>query len=361
MNHGLKNELALLAGVTAGALSLTRNRKSAIGFGLLALGIKIFPFKPDFNFRNRSVVITGGSRGLGLALAQEFLNEGAQVSLLARDANELKEAQKILKVKTGLTASIYVCDVTVPQELSKTFSRIHHDIGEIDILINNAGAVLAAPLEAMDPQDYQSLMDIHFFAVQNACDMLIPYFKHKQEGHIVNISSIGGKVPVPHLSPYCASKFAVAGYSQAAAIELKQHGIKVTTVYPGLMRTGSPVQGIFKGDAEKEYAWFALSDHTPGLSISANQAAQKIVEAVRLGQTELVITLPAKMATIGYSLFPEIFTAVMNLLNRYLPKGLSKDYHSGASSKNWIEQKFKPLRIFREKLGSEFNQKENYY
>ncbi len=361
MNRGLRNEVALVAGLTAGALALTKNNKSALGFGLLALGLKLFPFKPDFNFRNRSVIITGGSRGLGLALAQEFLNEGAQVSILARDQEELEKARKLLKDRTGLMPSIYVCDVTIAKDLSQTFSNIHSAVGEIDILINNAGAVMAAPIEAMDPVDYHSLMDIHFFAIQNACDMLIPYFKQKGEGHIVNISSIGGKIPAPHLSSYTASKFAVGGYSQTAAAELHQYGIKVTTVYPGLLRTGSPVQGIFKGDAEKEYAWFSLSDHTPGLSTSAITAAQEIVNAVRFGQTELVISLPAKVAKLGFSLFPEIFTSMMSLANRFLPNGLSKEYHSGAASKDWIENKFKPLRIFREKLGAEYNQKETFY
>ena len=361
MKRALKNELALIAGITAGSLFLTRHKKVSAGLGMLALGLRFFPTKPLVQFRNKSVIITGGSRGLGLALAQEFLNEGASVTLLARNQDELINAQKLLKSKTGVEPFIYVCDVTNPMHLSEAFLQAHGQFGEIDILVNNAGTVMSAPLEVMDPKDYASLMDVHFFGVQNACDMLIPYFKQKGEGYFVNISSIGGKIPLPHLSSYNASKFALSGYSQSLAVELAQYGINVTTVFPGLMRTGSPIQGIFKGDAEKEYAWFALADNTPGLSISAQTAARKIVDGIRHGQRELVISIPAKIANWSFSLFPEVVSHIMSFANKFLPTGLSKKYHSGAASKDWIENKFKPLKTYREKLQAEYNQQETLY
>lgn len=361
MKRALKNELALIAAVTAGSLLFTKRKKLSASLGLLALTLKLLPSKPAVQFRNKSVIITGGSRGLGLALAQEFLNEGCSVSLLARDHDELIKAQKLLKQKTGLEPFIYVCDVTNPLHLSEAFIQVHAEFGEIDILVNNAGTVMSAPLEIMDPKDYSALMDVHFFGIQNACDMLIPYFKQKGEGYFVNVSSIGGKLPIPHLSPYTASKFATAGYSHSLAVELAQYGIQVTTVFPGLMRTGSPIQGIFKGDSEKEYAWFALSDNTPGLSISAQTAAKKIVDGVRFGQRELVISIPAKIANWGFSLFPESVSRLLSFANKFLPSGLSKEYHSGAGSKNWIENKFKPLKVYSEKLQVEYNQQETSF
>lgn len=356
MKRGLKTEIGSIAALAGLGLAGTRYKKAAFGLGLLSVGLKLIPDKEVCHFRSSSVVITGGSRGLGLALAEQFLNEGAVVSLLARDSAELEKAKALLKKKTGLEATTYVCDVTHPEELKKTFALVVKEVGDIDILVNNAGSVMAAPLEAMESKDYHTLMDIHFFAAQKACDLMIPYFRSRGQGHIVNISSIGGKMPVPHLAPYCASKFALTGYSNTAAIELARHGIRVTTVHPGLMRTGSPVQGIFKGDSEKEYAWFALSDNLPGLSISVQSAAQTILNAIKYGDNEVVISPPAKLGAFGYALFPEIFMAITSYINKWLPTNTDKRYQTGAESKDWIEKRVKPLKKVREKLQAEYNQ-----
>jgi short-subunit dehydrogenase len=243
--------------------------------------------------------------------------------------------------------------------MSQSLLQVKQQFGEIDILINNAGAVVAAPLAAMETEDYQKLMDIHFFAVQGACQMIIPYFRNRREGMIVNICSIGGKVPVPHLSPYGASKYALAGYSQGAHVELRKDGVHVLTVYPGLMRTGSPVQGLFKGDHDKEFAWFAAADLIPGLSISARSAASKIVEAIQEKRSEVVISFPARLATFGFSFFPETFLAVMGLINRLLPGNSSRQVYSGDRSRQWLDEKMKPLARFLDSLQHQYNQKEN--
>ena len=133
------------------------------------------------------------------------------------------------------------------------------------------------------------------------------------------ITSIGGRIAVPHLAPYCASKFALVGLSDAVRAELEQYGIRVTTVTPGLMRTGSPRNADVKGKHEAEYAWFAISDSLPGLSVSAESAAQQIVEACRYGDPELTITLPAKLAMVANHFMPGVIAHTMMLANRILP------------------------------------------
>ena len=120
----------------------------------------------------------------------------------------------------------------------------------------------------------------------------------------------------PSLNP---SKFALTGLSDGLRVELARDNILVTTVCPGLMRTGSPVNALFKGQRPKEYAWFAIADSLPLASIDARRAARQIVEACRRGDAELVITLQAKLAILARTAAPELFADVMTAMNGLLP------------------------------------------
>jgi short-subunit dehydrogenase len=113
-------------------------------------------------------------------------------------------------------------------------------------------------------------------------------------GRIVNIASIGGEAAVPHLVPYCVGKFALVGLSDGLRAELAQEGILVTTVSPGLMRTGSHLKALFKGRHRQEYGWFASAASAPVLSVSAEHAARIIVRACERGAAKVVIGLPAR-------------------------------------------------------------------
>src|SRR5204862_108983 len=133
---------------------------------------------------------------------------------------------------------------------------------------------------------------------------VLPQMRARRDGRIVNISSIGGRVGIPHLVPYSASKFALVGLSEGLRAELAKDNIIVTTVCPGLMRTGSPRNATFKGRHRAEYAWFSISDALPVLTMSAERAAQKIVTACKRGDAELVLTIQAKLAAMFHGLFP---------------------------------------------------------
>jgi short-subunit dehydrogenase len=337
MNQGFKNEISVLAGLTSLGLLLQKKNQIAAGLGLLALGLRFLPTQ-KYSFENKVVVITGGSRGLGLALAENLIGRNSQVALLARDEEELQRAQNQLNYVPDAQVMTVVCDVTNRNHLRSAFSQIRTRFGRIDVLINNAGAVTAGPFESMSQSDFESQMNVHFYAILKAVQLLLPTFKAQGEGRIVNISSIGGKIAVPHMSPYCASKFALAGFSQAISEELRKDNITVTTVYPGLMRTGSPIQGVFKGDHEKEFAWFAVSDSTPGLSMPARRAAQRILDSVSRNQTDVVISLPAQLATFVHGNFPELFNGLMALVNQLLPQGQSNERRTGAASRSWLDR-----------------------
>jgi short-subunit dehydrogenase len=174
--------------------------------------------------------------------------------------------------------------------------------------------------------------------VIEATELIAPHFKQRGGGRIINICSLGGRSAVPHMLPYNASKFALAGYSQGAAIELEKDDILVTTVYPALMQTGSPIQAVFKGEHEKEFAWFEAADNFPGLSMSPDTAARKILHASSVGSTELVLSIVGKARVVAGALFPEVVHFVMTLLSRLMPAGNSEMRRTGYQSRAHFEK-----------------------
>jgi short-subunit dehydrogenase len=362
MNRGLRNEISFLAGLGALALLLSGKRKLAATVGTCALMARVLPALKPYSFRHRSVVITGGSRGLGLALAGQFVEAGARVALLARDAVELDRARVYLEKESDAEVCALVCDINIPDQLNSAFEKIEAEFGTIDVLINNAGSVSAGPFEATNEKDFEAQMNLHLFAILSATRLILPRFRKNGGGRIVNISSLGGKMSVPHMAPYCTSKFALAGFSQGISAELRKDKVFVTTVYPGLMRTGSPIQAVFKGDQEKEFAWFAISDSMPGLSISANRAAHQILKGVSEGRSEVIITLPAKVGIFIHDNFPELFIFSMSLINRLLPQGVSQERKTGALSRSWLDRQAwaRPFRWIRENAQLRFNEEEKF-
>jgi short-subunit dehydrogenase len=163
-------------------------------------------------------------------------------------------------------------------------------------------------------------MATHFYGPLYAMLAALPYLKQSRVARLVNVASIGGKISVPHLLPYCASKFALVGLSEGLRVELAKYDIKVTTVCPGLMRTGSTYNAMFKGQHRAEFAWFHLADSTPGLTVHARRAARKIVEACRRGDAELIVGLPAKLAVLMDAACPQTTATLMTLTNRLLPR-----------------------------------------
>ena len=196
-------------------------------------------------------------------------------------------------------------------------SREH--FGAIDVLVNNAGVIQVGPMEVMTLEDYEQAMKTHFWGPLYTTLAVLPEMREREDGRIVNITSIGGKISVPHLLPYSASKFALVGFSEGLRAELKKDGIVVTTVCPGLMRTGSPRNATFKGQHRAEYAWFSISDSLPVSSMSAERAARQIVEACKRGDAEVVLSIQAKMAVLFHGLFPGLTADLLGFVNRLLP------------------------------------------
>jgi short-subunit dehydrogenase len=290
-----------------------------------------------YTLSGKTVVITGGSRGLGLALARRFADENAKVAILARDKQTLERARvKLSRRNTKIMA--VPCDVTDRGQLEAALERVRHHFGSIDVLVNNAGLIAVGPMESMTLRDYSDSLNLHFWAPLHAALAVMREMRRHKEGRIVNISSIGGKISVPHLLPYSAGKFALSGFSEGLRSEVAKDGIRVTSVYPGLMRTGSPRNATFKSKHRSEYAWFSVSDSLPGLSIGADRAARKIVTACKRGDSHLIVSLPAKVAIKLNHLLPATSSSVLSAVNRVLPGpgGIGKRSRKGEQSKSWI-------------------------
>ena len=284
------------------------------------------------------VVITGGSRGLGLVMAKEFARHGAIIALLARDQEELERAQNILQFEVPNTSVlIQACDCTEEIQVRDAINTIVDTYGRVDVLVNNAGIISSAPIENASKNDFTDSLNIHFWAPYYLVNACLP---HMQKGaRIVNISSIGGLVAIPHRAAYGAGKFALAGYSEALRSELMGRGIHVTTVYPGLMRTGSVDHALFKGQVEKEYNWFSLAAAMPVITTSAEAAARKIVHATKIGQAELKIGLSTKLVGLMHGAFPGMLADIFALSNMVMPApSQEKDQENveGRDTHTWI-------------------------
>jgi NAD(P)-dependent dehydrogenase (short-subunit alcohol dehydrogenase family) len=263
-------------------------------------------------------LITGGSRGLGLVLARHICAEGGSVALIARDPDELERAKADLTQRGGTVLTIQ-CDLLDAAQIQAAVRQVIDRFGKIDILINSAGIIEVGPLEHMTREDFERTMRLHFWAPYELVSQIVPEMRTWGGGRIVNISSIGGKVAVPHLAPYNVSKFALTGFSDAIRAELARDNIHVTTVAPGMMRTGSHVNARFKGDHDAEFAWFATAAGAPLISMNADRAARKILVACRRGQPSLTLTLAARGAIIGNGFFPNLTGYMMKIINRFLP------------------------------------------
>lgn len=289
----------------------------AAGIALAGWGIRQAT-RREFSFLGKVCLITGGSRGLGLVLARQICSEGGRVALLARDLDELGRAHDEL-MQQGGDVAIIPCDLLDRAQIEEAVRNVVDHFGGIDVVINNAGIIEVGPLEHMKREDFERAMQLHFWAPFTLMWEVIPHMRRRGGGRIVNIASIGGKIAVPHLAAYCASKFALVGLSDSLRAELARERIYVSTVAPGMMRTGSHVNAKFRGNHAAEFAWFSISNSTPLLSIKAERAASQILAACRRARPELTLTLAARAAIIGSALFPSITGHVMNLANRLLP------------------------------------------
>jgi short-subunit dehydrogenase len=345
----------VIGGVAAGTL-LTG---AAAGVGAVMAARQVFRKFRDHRLRElrgQTVLITGGSRGLGLAMAEEFARAGARVAICARNEQELARARQQLE-ELGATVCAVACDVSKPEEVDNLVSSVIRHMGKIDVLVNNAGMISVGPILSQELKDFQGAMDVMFWGTVHPTLAVLPQMLARGTGKIVNIASIGGKVSVPHLIPYGCAKFAVTGFSEGLHAELKRFGIHVLTVVPGLMRTGSHLNAQFKGNHEAEFGWFAVSGTNPLASISARRAAEKIVNATCANRAELVIGWQAKLLAGIHGVAPGLTQEVLAQVNKLLPKAAgSMEKKAGHESQSAVTRS--PLTALGKRAARRYNQVE---
>lgn len=305
--------------------------KAALTAGTVIVAKKLFSLtrnKPPVELSGKVVLITGGSRGLGFALAQELGRHGARLALCARDQSELEEACKRLEGEQ-IEAVPFACDVTKQSEIDALVASVIERFGRIDIVVNDAGFIKVGPYNSFEHADYEHAMELMFWAPVNLTLAVLPQMERQGSGHIVNVTSVGGRVSVPHLLPYSCAKFALVGFSTGLSAEVKSKGVDVLTVVPGLMRTGSYLNAQFSGDASQEFGWFGLLGNLPGFSVAADYAAACIRRAIETRQHNCTISLPAKFLIASEALLPEATRTICSVINELLPHASAADNIQG--------------------------------
>ena len=304
---------------------------AAAGAGLL-LARRLRATGPE-PFRDRVVLITGGSRGLGLAMARQFAARGARLILFARTADQLELAAQRLR-SSGARVDTIVGDVRKRDDVRAAVDRVIRVHGRIDVLVNNAGIIQMTPFVHAQVSDFEDSLNTHFWGPLFFIEACLPHFRRQRSGRIVNISSVGGRVALPHFSPYCAGKFALAGLSDVLHAELAPLGISVTTVSPFLMRTGSHRNATVRGQHQKEAAWFALGVATPLTSFSADRAARTIVEAVAKKRARVAPGWPSRAAEVMQAVAPGMTAALAVAAVRWLLPGPSRSGDGNVSRRS---------------------------
>lgn len=264
-------------------------------------------------------VVTGGSRGLGLLLAGGLAERGARLVLVARDARELDEAKRRLELD-GALVEIVAVDLTLPDAPERVVRAARARFGRVDVVVNDASIITVGPESSMSLEDYRRAMEANFWSAVRLTRAALPSLRASERAAILNVTSIGGAVPVPHLMPYVASKFAFVGWSTGLAAELAGERIRVTTVLPWLMRTGSFLHARVKGRRVAEATNFTLSSTLPFLTLSADRAASRMLRALDRGERFVTVGAIGKLARLGFALMPGLAIATLAGVNRLLPR-----------------------------------------
>jgi len=300
-------------------------KKRALQLGLLIAGgtiaRRLIRAGRTIDLYGRTVLITGGSRGLGLRLAHELGQRGADIAFCGRDEEAVQRAAEQLRSR-GIRVLAGICDISDRASAESFVDTVASAFGRIDVLVNNAGVIQVGPLDNATPDHFEQAMGTNFFGAIYMTLRALPHLRRQgNDGRIVNITSLGGRIGMPHMAPYTASKFALLGLSETLRAELdaQSPSPRVVTVIPGLMRTGSMYNAEFIGHQSEEFAWFSVSSSAPGISIDAEEAAMRIAQAICDGRAFLELSASQRILDTLHRISPRATVALMSLGARLLP------------------------------------------
>ncbi|MCK7626583.1 SDR family NAD(P)-dependent oxidoreductase [Streptomyces sp. RS10V-4] len=320
----------------------------------------ILPAPPSIE--GLTAVVTGGSRGLGLLMGRELMARGCHVVLLARDDTELHRAVGRLTPAEGGSVRSAVCDVRDKNAVQRCLDEVVAERGGLDIVIANAGIIQVGPADALGTEGFHDALDAIFNGSLNTAFAALPHLRRSPAGgRLALVGSVGGLLAVPHLLPYSCAKAAVAALAEGLHAEESPHGVSVTGVHPGLMRTGSHLHARFGGDRRREYAWFQALAGAPVLSMDAERAAHRIVTAVQRRRARIVLTPAAKLGALAHGVAPAATTRLTTVVGRLLPSGGGPGTSEGAEIQGQDQPPAPRLRgmlgVFNERAADRFNQR----
>lgn len=260
----------------------------------------------------QTAIVTGASQGIGRETALALAHQGYDLALVARQPERLQEVARQIQ-DLGRRAIAIPTDVREFTQVNSMVEKALTYLGQIDVLVNNAGVYLLGPTEACALEDWQQILNTNLWGYIHTIHALLPYFLDRKQGTIVNVSSIGGLVPLPYQVPYTTSKFAITGLTQSLHAELHPKGIQVCGVYPNFIRTNLLERAIFRGDsqesAEARRKLVEQSMQVPLLE-KPQDVAQAIVHAIQHQQSEVVVG-SANLTRLGYQVFPGIMQTLV--------------------------------------------------
>lgn len=308
------------------------------------------------DLRGATALVTGASRGLGYLIARELAEQGCQLALCARTAADLDRVAGDLR-EYGAKVVTMACDIGDRAQAEDFVRMAEAELGPPDILVNNASVMQVGPLGAMTDADFQEALQVMFWGTVHTTLAALTHMRGRRSGNIVNIASIGGKMSIPHLLPYSCAKSAMIGFSQGLRTEVADDGIRVTTVLPGMLRTGSHLRASYKGDPAREFAWFAVGSSMPLATMDAERAARRIVAVMRRGRAQIVLPGPAVTGIWLQALFPAAMATAMRRVNRLLPKDTGGGQAEGIAIRGPAQSRLRHLAtLLNDEAARRFNQ-----
>ncbi len=286
-----------LAGLSAAALARRRRR---------------------LDLEGRVAIVTGGARGLGLAITRTLVQQGCRVAICGRDEKVIARCVDEYRSR-GFTILGQACDVSNPDQVKAFLELVLDSYGEVDILVNNAAQCYVGPASELDALDMQLALQNIFWGQFHWTMAVLPRMRARRFGRIVNITSLGGKLPIPHQAAYVAAKHAATGWSETLAAELEHEGIVVSTITPPPLRNGAPLHAHYNGSREREFTWFASALTSPLSATSADRVAGVVVEAIARGQHERAVSPLSWLVARAHGLAPNLVGTGLRWIARRMP------------------------------------------
>lgn len=257
------------------------------------------------DFKNKVVLITGASSGIGKQTAIEFAKLGSSIILVARRKNKLEQVENELK-QFNVNTLVCVCDVSKKDQVDELSKIVLQKFDSVDILVNNAGFAIYGLVSDLSINEIESQMETNYFGMIYCVKNFLPLMLKKKSGHIVNVASVGASFSVPGVSSYCATKFAMLGFSEGLKHELYGTGVGLTVVSPIMVRTP-----LFEHPSFTNFSKFST-----GVSLSSETVAKTIIKASNSSRLEIVVPSVARAAIWFKQTFPFLINPIIGRIFR---------------------------------------------